>query len=131
MNNKLKKETIEQTEKAKSGFAPARFLVGVLNGDALRGEDVFRNISFMAFLVAIMIIYLGYGYYSERSLRELMETDARLKEKKAEYVTNKSLLEQKKLQSKIAVSVRENGLVESRVSPYKIRTDKSYFEKDN
>jgi len=131
MSNSLKKETKQQSEKAKSGFAPARFIVGVLNGDAFRGEGVFRNISFMAFLVAMMIIYLGYGYYSERSLRELMETDTRLKEKKAEYVTNKSLLEQKKLQSKIAVSVREDGLIESRVSPYKIRTDKSYFENQN
>jgi len=128
MSNSIK---IETPQKAKSGFAPARFMLSVLNGDALKGEGVFRNISFMAFLVAIVIIYLGYGYYSERSLRELMETDARLKEKKAEYVTNKSLLEQKKLQSKIAISVRENGLMESRVSPYKIRTDKSYFEKEN
>jgi hypothetical protein len=120
-----------KSEKAKSGFAPARFFVSVLNGDALKGEGMFRNISFMAFLVAVIVIYLGYGYYSERSLRELMDADARLKEKKAEYVTNKSLLEQKKLQSKIAVSVRENGLIESRESPYKIRTDKSYFEKEN
>jgi hypothetical protein len=130
MSNAIKKET-SKSDKTKSGFAPARFFIGVLNGDALKGEGVLRNISFMVFLVAITIVYLGYGYYSERSLRELIETDARLKEKKAEYVTNKSLLEQKKLQSKIAVSVRENGLVESRVSPYKIRTDKSYFEKEN
>jgi hypothetical protein len=130
MSNAIKIED-PNLDKPKSGFAPARFMVSVLNGDALKGEGMFRNISFMAFIVAIIIVYLGYGYYSERSLRELMDADARLKEKKAEYVTNKSLLEQKKLQSKIAISVRENGLIESRVSPYKIYTDKSYFEKDN
>ncbi|RLD26166.1 MAG: hypothetical protein DRI54_03400 [Bacteroidetes bacterium] len=126
MSNALKKEN---TKQQKSGFAPARFLVSVLNGEALQGEGMFRNISFMVYLVVMLIIYLGYGYYSERSLRELMEADAKLKDKKAEYVTNKSMLEQKKLQSKIAASVRKDGLIESRVSPYKIVTDNSHFEK--
>ena len=126
MSNGLKKE---KTKQQKSGFAPARFLVSVLNGEALQGEGMLKNISFMVYLVVMLIIYLGYGYYSERSLRELMEADRRLKDKKAEYVTNKSLLEQKKLQSKIAVSVSQDGLVESRVSPYKIVTDNSHFEK--
>lgn len=126
MSNALKKE---KTKQQKSGFAPARFLVSVLNGEALQREGMFRNISFMVYLVVMLIIYLGYGYYSERSLRELMESDTKLKDKKAEYVTNKSMLEQKKLQSKIAVSVSQDGLIESRVSPYKIVTDNSHFEK--
>ena len=117
MSNGLKKE---KQLKHKSGFAPARFLVSVLNGEALQGEGMLKNISFMVYLVVMLIIYLGYGYYSERSLRELMEADTKLKDKKAEYVTNKSLLEQKKLQSKIAIAVSQDGLVESRVSPYKI-----------
>jgi hypothetical protein len=128
MSNELKTEKVKQQKKA-SGFAPARFLVSVLNGEAFQREGMFRNISFMVYVVIILIIYLGYGYYSERSLRELMEADAKLKDKKAEYVTNKSMLEQKKLQSKIAVSVRQDGLIESRVSPYKIVTDNSHFEK--
>ena len=128
MSNALQ---IEKTklQKQKSGFAPARFLVSVLNGEALQREGMFKNISFMVYLVVMMIIYLGYGYYSERSLRELMEADSKLKDKKAEYVTNKSMLEQKKLQSKIAASVSQDGLIESRVSPYKIVTDNSHFEK--
>jgi len=126
MSNALKKEN---TKQQRSGFAPARFLVSVLNGEALQREGMFRNISFMVYLVVMLIIYLGYGYYSERSLRELMEADAKLKDKKAEYVTNKSMLEQKKLQSKIAASVNRDGLIESRVSPYKIETDNSHFEK--
>ena len=96
MSNAFKKETVE-TDKKKSGFAPARFIASVLNGDALQSENMFRNLSYMVFLVILLIGYLGYGYYSERSLRELMQTDAKLKEKKAEYVTNKSLLEQKKI----------------------------------
>ena len=58
-----------------------------------------------------------------------LEGAPKLKDKKAEYVTNKSMLEQKKLQSKIAVSVSQDGLIESRVSPYKIVTDNSHFEK--
>ena len=77
----------------------------------------------------LLIIYVGYGYYSERSLRELMKSDTRLKEVKSEYVTNKSMLEQKKLQSGIAVYVKPFGLFESRGEPYKIMVDKSYFDK--
>lgn len=128
MSNELKTDKTKK-QKQNAGFAPARFLVSVLNGEALQREGMFKNISFMVFLVVMLIIYLGYGYYSERSLRELMEADAKLKDKKAEYVTNKSMLEQKKLQSKIAISVSQDGLIESRVSPYKIVTDNSHFER--
>ena len=129
MTNTIRtKET--KKEKAK-GFAPARFLASLLNGEVMQKEGFLKNMSFLIYLVVMLIFYLGYGYYAEKSLRELMNSDAKLKEVKAEYVTSKSILEQKKLQSKIAETVKESGLKESLESPYKIRTEVSYFEKSN
>lgn len=129
MSNTHKKEEIKK-EKS-NGFAPARFLASLLNGEAMQKEGFVKNISFMVYLVFLLIMYLGYGYYAENSLRKLMKSDAQLKETKAEYVTSKSILEQKKLQSKIAETVAPTGLEESRESPYKIRTEASYFEINN
>lgn len=129
MSNTLKKETVKK-ERSK-GFAPARFLASLLNGEVLQKEGFVKNISFMIYLVLLLIMYLGYGYYAENSLRELMNSDAKLKETKSEYVTSKSILEQKKLQSKIAETVAPTGLEESRESPYKIRTEESYFQNNN
>jgi hypothetical protein len=121
-----------ETKKVKSkGFAPARFLAGLLNGEVMQKEGFVKNISFMVYMVFLLIMYLGYGYYAENTLRELMKSDAKLKEVKSEYVTSKSILEQKKLQSKIAQTVKPIGLKESLESPYKIRTEESFFKKDN
>jgi hypothetical protein len=127
-NTRRKEEVVKERSK---GFAPARFLASVLNGEVLQKEGFIKNISFMIYLVLLLIMYLGYGYYAENSLRELMNSDAKLKEKKSEYVTSKSILEQKKLQSKIAETVAPTGLEESRESPYKIRTEESYFKNKN
>ncbi len=129
MNNTVKIKD-EKVKKSK-GFSTARFFAGLLNGDVMHHEGFVKNISFMVYLVVILIMYLAYGYYAENSLRELMNTDAKLKEVKAEYVTSKSILEQKKLQSKIAETVAITGLNESLESPYKIRTEAEYFEIDN
>ena len=46
MSNGLKKE---KTKQQKSGFAPARFLVSVLNGEELQGEGMLKNISIMVY----------------------------------------------------------------------------------
>ena len=130
MSNTFKREQKEEKREAK-GFAPTRMLVALLNGELMQQEGFTKNISFMVYLVILLIAYLSYGYYAETSLRDLMKSDSKLKEKKAEYVTSKSILEQKKLQSKIAATVFDMGLVESTESPYKIVVDKSYFEKGN
>lgn len=129
MSNTIKSS--DKKEVKSKGFTPARFLASVLNGEAMQKEAFLKNISFMVYLVLLLIAYLGYGYYAENSLRELMNSDSKLKEVKAEYVTSKSILEQKKLQSKIAETVLPTGLKESLESPYKIRTEASYFEIDN
>lgn len=125
MSNEYKKG--KQKEANSKGFAPARFLVSLLNGEAMQKEGFVKNISFMVYLVVLLIMYLSYGYYAETSLRDLMNTDAKLKEVKAEYVTSKSILEQKKLQSKIAETVVPMGLQESMESPYKIKAEPEYF----
>ncbi len=129
MSNTLKSKE-KKIEKSK-GFAPARFLASILNGEVMQKEVFLKNISFLIYLVVILIFYMGYGYYAENSLRELMNSDEKLKEVKAEYVTSKSILEQKKLQSKIAETVKSTGLKESLESPYKIRTEESFFKINN
>ena len=128
MSNTFRQEKKE--EKAKS-FTPTRMLAGLLNGDLMQQEGFTKNISFIIYLVFLLIAYLSYGYYAETSLRDLMKSDTKLKEKKAEYVTSKSMLEQKKLQSKIAATVADMGLIESTESPYKIKVEDEYFEKED
>lgn len=120
----------ETEEKGNLVFTPGRFLVNLLNGQALKGEGMARNIPFMIYVTGMILVYLAYGYYGESSLRKLMEADARLKEKKAAYVTNKSMLEQKKLQSKIARAIADQGLIESRTSPYLLKSNEQILTND-
>lgn len=98
----------------------ARVLVNLLNGSFLTRDAVVRQVPYMLFLVGLMIIYIGYGYYAEKTVRKVYKTDVEVKELKSRYTTTFSRLETKKQQSNIAETVAQMGLTESRTPPFKI-----------
>lgn len=101
-----------------------RLLIGVLNGSFLTREKVLGNMPFILFCAGLMIIYIAYGYHTERIVRALDHTDEELKELRSEYITVRSLLEKKEQQSQVAVGIGELGLRESRVPPLKLEVTK-------
>lgn len=74
----------------------------------------------MLFLVGIMFVYIGYGYYAEKTVRKVYRIDTEVKELKSKYTSTFSRLETKKQQSNVAETVAKLGLSESRVPPFKI-----------
>lgn len=105
----------------------------LLSGKWMSRDYIFKNLTYILFLVMLLLMYIAYGYEAERTVRRLYKVDAELKELKSEYTTTFSKLEVVKQQSKVAENIKELGLKESLVPPKKIvvtdEDKKEWFKK--
>jgi len=126
-------EAPKSSAKAGAGASkPARLpraLIGVLNGSFLTKEAVLGNMRFILFCAGLMLAYIAYGYWTERTVRELDKTNAELKEMRSEYLTVRSHLEQAQQQSHVAGDIQSLGLKESKTPPMRITVDEEQIEK--
>lgn len=123
-------ETAEPSPK-KAGSAAVRLpraLIGVLNGSFLTKEAVLGNMKFILFCAGLMLCYIGYGYWTERTVRDLEKTTSELKEMRSEYLTVRSHLEQAQQQSHVASDISTLGLKESKTPPMRINVDEDLIE---
>ena len=88
-------------------------------------EYVQSNLSFILFLVLVMVCYIGYGYFAEKNLKELKAQEVELRELKARYLSTSARLEQLKQQSHVAEAISDLGLIESTNPPTVMRVDES------
>lgn len=125
--NKLRERPETEVKPApKAKGKPARLpkmLIGVLNGSFLTKEAVLGNMKFILFCAGLMLAYIGYGYWTERTVRDLDLTNAELKEMRSEYLTVRSHLEQAQQQSHVAGDISALGLKESKTPPMRIEVD--------
>lgn len=127
-----RKQQKPQGQKASAGQAPrrtfSRGLVNVLNGTFLTREKVLANMPFLLFVAGLMLANIAYGYWTERTVRELDRTSSELKEMRSEYITVRSLLERSERQSQVADDIGGMGLRESREPPLRITADSKELE---
>jgi hypothetical protein len=83
---------------------------------------------FILYVAGLMVAYIAYGYYTERTVRQLQRTEADLKELRSEYITVRSHLERTEQQSQVAEDIHGLGLRESRVPPFRIKVDPEMFK---
>lgn len=116
---KIKKKETKSKAPSKASVAFSEFM----GGEFLSKENVIRRLPFMFFVVLLVLMYIGYGYYVERTVKELYELEVELKELKSEYISVKSRLVEFSKQSQVAQKVKPLGLNESVVPPFKIEVE--------
>lgn len=122
--NKVRKEIKpKQPGKPKGRLSFSRGMVNVLNGTFLTREKVLANMTFWLFAAGLGLAYIMYGYWTERTVRDLDRTSIELKEMRSEYITIRSHLERAERQSQVADDIAGLGLRESRVPPMRIAVD--------
>jgi hypothetical protein len=103
--------------------------ISVLNGSFLTRDRVLGNMPFILFCAGMMIVYIAYGYHTERVVRDLDSSGSALKELRSEYITVRAQLEKREQQSQVAAGIGSLGLRESRVPPVKVEVTERELKK--
>lgn len=125
------KEEIEKPAKKKGWIN--RFITGptkdILSGDFLGKGSVLSNLGFLMYITFIMLLYIGYGYYVDNTLRRSTEEEKKGAELYSELQSVKERLNQLSLQSTVAEAVKEMGLYEATDPPKVIEVEKGFIDK--
>lgn len=116
--NRLKKGSDKEEGKERRSFG--RGLVRFLNGGFLSRDEVVAQLPYFFFLAFLMTCYIGYGYYTEKTVKELYRVRKDLKELRSEYITTKSRLMFRSKRSEVVEATEGMGLRESTEPPEKI-----------
>lgn len=114
---KKKKQTKTKTrqtpEKKPSAF------VQILNGDFLTKEFMLGNLSFIFFVMFLLLLTVSKGYYGKRLSDDVNETQLELNELTSDHFEAKTRLEEETQRVKLVDELAPRGLKET-VNPTKV-----------
>lgn len=123
MKQPLKEGSNDEGGKDPKGSSLGRGMVRFLNGAFLTREEVLSKLPYFFFLAFLMICYIGYGYYAQKTMKELYGVREEVKELRSEYITTKSKLMFRSKRSEVVEATEKIGLEESTEPPEKIVID--------
>lgn len=118
------KEAKKKANKAKRSSDPAKVrkpnpLVKILNGEFLTKEFIINNLGFIFFLMLLLMIIVGKGYYGKQITSRVVETQNELNEITGDYFDAKARLEENTQRVKLIERLEDTGLKET-VNPTKV-----------
>jgi hypothetical protein len=128
MSGNTIKEQAEEPETGAEAAAPeksggnrvGRFFSSIMDGRAFKGENAAKQITFFCFLALVAVVYIGNGYYAQKTLRESNNLSNDIKNMQGEYVNLQSKLAEKTRLSMIAKQAAGVGLREASIPPAKL-----------
>ncbi|MCC7301406.1 MAG: hypothetical protein IT233_02080 [Bacteroidia bacterium] len=119
--NKLKEKKAPPAPKSnKRQNKFVRPFVTLFSGSFLSNEETIRQLPFIFFLAFLGLLYIGNGYYAERTVRRISKVSFELKELQSEFIISSSELMQLSKQSEVARLARPYGIHQSTIPPGKI-----------
>ena len=115
---KKAKKTKTTSSKKKKSKGPSAF-VQILNGDFLTKEFFVGNLSFIFFLILLLILVVGKGYYGKQLSTNVNKKQKELDELTGEYFEAKARLEEDTQRSKLIDQLENTGLKET-TNPTKV-----------
>lgn len=94
-------------------------LIQILNGDFLTKEFVLNNLSFIFFVILLLLLLVGKGYYGKQLSKDAEKSQIELNELSANYVETKAKLEEETRRYKLIEKLSPKGLMET-VNPTKV-----------
>lgn len=123
----------ELNKEVKSNPSKRRFrnpLKGVVSGELLSNVGVAKNLPFLLFVTLLLVLYIGYGYYVDNTVRKISREEKRGDELYSELQSLMELYDQESLRSKVANEVSSEGLFETKDPPRVVDVDKEFY-RDN
>jgi len=113
---KEKKKIIKK--KAAAAKKPNAF-VQIMNGDFLTREFMLNNLNFIFFIIFLLLLVVGKGYYGKELTKEVNDTQLELNEVTSDYFESKARLEEETRRVRLVDELESTGLKET-VNPTKV-----------
>jgi hypothetical protein len=94
-------------------------LVQVLNGDILTRDFVLNNLTFIFFILFLLLLVVGKGYYGKQLAKDIDTLQTDVNATTAEYIENKAKLEELTTRYRLVEMLERRGLKES-LKPAKV-----------
>jgi len=94
-------------------------LIQILNGNFLTKEFVLNNLNFIFFIIFLLLILVGKGYYGKQLSKDADKAQIELNELSANYIETKAKLEEETRRYKLIDKLGPKGLTET-VNPTKV-----------
>jgi len=111
--SKKKKGTKKRIQKKHTSF------VQILNGDFLTKEFMLNNLNFIFFIMFLLLLTVGKGYYGKQLSSDVAKTQRKLDEATSDYFEAKATLEEKTQRAELVEQLQSTGLKET-VNPTKV-----------
>ncbi len=93
--------------------------VQILNGEFLTKEFVLNNLNFIFFVIFLLLLLVGKGYYGKQLSKDADKSQTELNDLQANYVEAKAKLEEETRRYKLIEKLEKKGLHET-VNPTKV-----------
>lgn len=87
-------------------------LVQVLNGEILTRDFVLNNLTFIFFILFLLMLMVAKGYYGKQLQSDINELQTELDATTAEYIENKAKLEESTTRYRLVQALEKRGLRE-------------------
>lgn len=87
-------------------------LVQVLNGEILTRDFVLNNLTFIFFILFLLMLMVAKGYYGKQLQTDINELQTELDATTAEYIENKAKLEESTTRYRLVQALEKRGLRE-------------------
>lgn len=134
-NEYIDKDTIAEVQqkakkkspsKEKKRPSQANALAQILNGEFLTKEFVLNNLNFIFFIIFLLLLIVGKGYYGKQLSKDVDTTQKEVDELTADFVEAKARFEEETRRYKLVERLEKRGLKESQneTKVIRIKTDK-------
>ena len=113
---KVKKKLAKK--KAAKERKPNAF-VQILNGDFFTREFMISNLNFIFFIMLLLLLVVGKGYYGKQLTKDVNSTQKQLDEATSDYFEAKTRLEEETERTRLIEELKSDGLKET-VNPTKV-----------
>lgn len=116
---KEKKEAKSKKKKKQSSKNSVNSFVQILNGDFLNKEFVLNNLSYIFYILFLLLLLVGKGYYGKQLAKDADNAQDELNELSADYLEVKAKLEEETRREKLIEKLGDRGLIET-INPTKV-----------
>jgi cell division protein FtsL len=120
LDNQTKKSKSKRPKrKSNATKQTSQTLVQIMNGDFLNKEFVVRNLSYIFFVMFLLILMVSKGYYVNQLATDIRKTEEEVGQLTADYVEAKARLEEETRRTELIEILSPIGLRET-VNPTKV-----------